>query len=212
MRIHLSILKRFIRAEILLYRKISVPNVNRSSVKMSSAVPPSQSAVTKKQECQKVYQYYANKFPKVPQISIQDVLQKRREKSEIVMIDSRTEEEQQVSIIPGAITIQEFDFQKESYKTATVACYCTVGYRSGACAQKLREQGFDAYNLEGSILGWVQDGQQVVDKEGGQEVKKIHVFANFWAYQPDDYEGVTFKYPILVGIQLMLGMLNPFKR
>ena len=35
-------------------------------------------------------------------------------------------------------------------------CYCTVGYRSACYVKELLDEGFDAYNLEHSILGWVR--------------------------------------------------------
>jgi rhodanese-related sulfurtransferase len=34
-------------------------------------------------------------------------------------------------------------------------CYCTIGMRSGQFAKELCERGFNASNLEHSILGWV---------------------------------------------------------
>lgn len=40
-----------------------------------------------------------------------------------------------------------------------MVAYCTVGYRSSQLARKLAGEGFQAANLEGSILAWVRLGQ-----------------------------------------------------
>lgn len=63
----------------------------------------------------------------------------------------------QVSMIPGSITVDEFEKQKGELKNKTVVCYCTVGYRSSAHAAKLKAQGYDAKNLEGGIVRWVSE-------------------------------------------------------
>ena len=64
----------------------------------------------------------------------------------------------EVSRIPGSLTTAQFEAQKAELLAAgkkEVVAYCTIGYRSSAYAAKLREQGFDAKNLEGSIVRWV---------------------------------------------------------
>ena len=66
----------------------------------------------------------------------------------------------EVSRIPSSLTAAQFEARKTELlavgKTEVVV-YCTVGYRSSAYAAKLREQGFDAKNLEGSIVRWVSE-------------------------------------------------------
>ncbi len=60
----------------------------------------------------------------------------------------------EVSRIPGSLTTAQFEAHKAELLAAgkkEVVVYCTIGYRSSSYAAKLREQGFDAKNLEGSI-------------------------------------------------------------
>lgn len=56
------------------------------------------------------------------------------------------------------MTVEEFETmcsqEKLDRDQKVVAC-CTIGYRSSQYARKLRHEGFNAYNLEGGILGWV---------------------------------------------------------
>lgn len=68
----------------------------------------------------------------------------------------------QVSTLPGPLRSQEGFEQERAALTGglgcpyeQVVCYCTAGYRSGLYAADLRQHGVPAFNLEGSILGWV---------------------------------------------------------
>ncbi len=62
----------------------------------------------------------------------------------------------QVSVLPGpTVSKAEFNAHRERYAGRRVVCYCTAGLRSGLLASQLRSQGWDAYNLHGSILAWV---------------------------------------------------------
>ncbi|GJP86778.1 hypothetical protein CLOP_g16759 [Closterium sp. NIES-67] len=75
---------------------------------------------------------------------------------QVVVVDTRTEEETAVSMIPGG-TLKQRDFERqiEKFNDHRVVCYCTIGYRSGNYARMLRSQHqMDAYNLKGSILSW----------------------------------------------------------
>ncbi|EFN53224.1 hypothetical protein CHLNCDRAFT_13814, partial [Chlorella variabilis] len=101
-----------------------------------------------------------------------------------VVLDVRKPEEVQVSMIPGSITVDEFEKQKGELKNKTVVCYCTVGYRSSAHAAKLKAQGYDAKNLEGGIVRWAQKRYPLIARSSGEETKRIHVYGKDWALQP----------------------------
>lgn len=106
---------------------------------------------------------------------------------DLVIVDARSREEMAVSKIPGAISIGEYRGHGEQYEDKEVAVYCTIGRRSGALAEELRSQGVDAYNLDGSILGWVHDGKPLVDVDGN-EVSRVHVYGRTWDLAPTSYE------------------------
>lgn len=75
----------------------------------------------------------------------------------------------QVSVLRGAVCSDTFDTSAaavERLRGTKVVCYCTAGLRSARVARTLRQAGLDAYNLEGSILGWV-GGARVRDRPHG---------------------------------------------
>jgi hypothetical protein len=77
----------------------------------------------------------------------------------------------QVSILPGpTVSKAEFNAHRERYAGRRVVCYCTAGLRSGLLASQLRSQGWDAYNLHGSILAWV--GSRLRGATGAAERSK----------------------------------------
>lgn len=158
-------------------------------------------------------------FPQVPLISstqLKGLMDDPHRASSLCIVDTRTPEEVAVSIIPGSMTAEQYEAQREAQAGKTVVCYCTVGYRSSAYALKLKEKGVEAKNLEGGIVRWAQkrhslvtppssaDGSSSGSSPGGQETKRIHVFAKPWALQPDDYEAVMFKNPVLSGLRRVL--------
>ena len=79
-------------------------------------------------------------------------LQAKRENGHVVIVDCRNAEEQDVSMIPGAIRRQNLDVESTLKQGAPVVCYCTVGYRSALEAKSLGEKAMDAYNLRGVTL------------------------------------------------------------
>lgn len=147
-------------------------------------------------------------FPQVPLMScsaLKGLLDDPRRAADVTVVDVRLPEEVEVSRIPGSLTTAQFEAQKAELLAAgkkEVVAYCTIGYRSSAYAAKLREQGFDAKNLEGSIVRWAQKRYPLVAGGGSgdsaeQETKRVHVYGKQWALQPEDYEAVMFKHPFL---------------
>ena len=135
-------------------------------------------------EVEEMFQKEAAKFD-VPVISIADA----KTASDVVIVDVRPPNEREISMIPGAVSSEEYESNPEEYGDKRVATYCTIGYRSGQYAELLREKGVDALNLEGSILGWVHAGEPVVD-ENGEPIKRIHVYGDRWDLAPRTYETV----------------------
>lgn len=107
----------------------------------------------------------------------------------VVFVDVRTPEEQRVSMIPGAVTDAHFVENVEKYKDDIIIGYCTISYRSGKLARKLREErGITMYNLRGGLLAWTHDGGKVVDQKG--ETKRIHVYGRKWNLSPTGFQAV----------------------
>lgn len=141
-----------------------------------------------KSEIRRLYDSYRVEFPQVKSVTA-DALVELRAKEEVVLVDVREPNERAVSIIPGAITREQFESQKSAFGDRPVVAYCTIGYRSGKFVEELNKQGIPALNLEGSILAWVNAGQPVVDPQGAP-TKRVHTYGPQWALLPEGYEAV----------------------
>lgn len=151
------------------------------------ARPPADDA-GKRARIAELYRGYREKFPDVPGISPQE-LSGRLDDPDLVLVDVREPEERAVSTLPGAISREELAERSDELAGRRIVTYCTLGYRSGLVAESLREQGWDATNLEGSILGWTHAGGDLVDAEG-QPTRRVHVYSKRWDLAADGYEPV----------------------
>ena len=141
----------------------------------------------KRQKVTDMYNGYKKQFPAVHDISAQKVMTLMAE-GNVVFIDIREPREQQVSMLPGAITENEFIKDPAKYKDAVKIAYCTISYRSGKFAQRLQTKGIPVYNLKGGILAWVHNGGKIYDRSG--ENHRIHVYGREWNLAPNSYEAV----------------------
>lgn len=134
------------------------------------------------------------------------------EPGQYVLIDVRPEAERAVSIIPGALTIEEFEsrylqqsqdqagtnpepvggnYQPPSIQQTSPipVAYCTAGFRSGQYAKRLNRQGHVCLNLKGGLLSWCEQGLPLCKPEGESTVD-VHVYAKIWNLVPAPYRGV----------------------
>ncbi len=109
-----------------------------------------------------------------------------------VLVDVREPQERAVSMLPGAISKETFDQQRradpEAFRGRTIVPYCTIGARSGRVTQQLVDEGWDARNLKGSVLGWTFTGQPLVSEDG--PTKTVHTYNEKWALTAEGYEAV----------------------
>ncbi len=148
-----------------------------------------QSTAAKKELVYKMYADYKKDFPGVKDIAFRDAMALAQDQR-AVFVDTRTQPEQAVSMLPGAVTREFFLENPGRFKDRTVVAYCTISYRSGKFAEEMARMGVTVYNLEGGLLAWVLEGGKVFDKHG--ESKRIHVYGDQWDYAPPDYEAVRF--------------------
>jgi len=141
----------------------------------------------KRQKVESLYNGYHAKFPEVLDVTPQQAMRLIADQKS-VFIDLREPQEQQVSMLPGAIDEKEFMRDFKSYEDYVKIAYCTISYRSGKFAQKLQKEGIPVYNLKGGILAWVHDGGKVYDQIG--ETRRIHVYDSEWNLLPARYEAV----------------------
>ena len=108
----------------------------------------------------------------------------------MLLVDVRSQKEIDVSMIPGAVTREEFERNAQRYvEEYRIVPYCTVGARSKAYTKELRERGIDAVNFEGSIIGWAEAELPLVTRDG-EPTRRVHTWSS--AFQvPESYEQVT---------------------
>ncbi|XP_029195200.2 uncharacterized protein LOC114960880 [Acropora millepora] len=157
-------------------------------------------------------------FPDVSNISTDKLLRlMNTEDSEVILLDVRSEEEFKVSHLSKALLVnpETGDMEElmklitEKGETAeepiTVVCYCSVGYRSSALAQKLHNElekhgnqelksKLVILNLEGSIFKWANEGKELEDHKGARTLF-VHPYNMVWgrllnselrSYEPRD--------------------------
>lgn len=153
------------------------------------AAPPPGTDRAKLGEIEGQYAGYKQEFADVPEYDAETLVEMAPVAELPVFVDVREPEEQAVSMIPGAMTQEEFEAHKEEYKDREIITYCTIGYRSGLYAAQLRKEGFNAGNLKGSVLSWAHAGGEFWDAEGNP-TKRVHVYGEEWNLLPEDYEAV----------------------
>lgn len=149
------------------------------------------SDVQKKEIVYKMYREYKKEFQDVIDIMPREAMGLFAQ-DKIVFVDTRGEKEMRISMLPKAISKDEFLQDPDKYKGKKIVGYCTISYRSGLLAKKLAEKDITLYNLAGGILAWTLEGGKVYDEKG--ETKRIHVYNEKWNYPPDGYEPVQFGF------------------
>ena len=103
----------------------------------------------------------------VPVLSVEELQTKRN----IILLDTRTKAEYDVSHIDNAIWVGEKDWDLKSFekfnKEQTVVVYCSIGYRSEKLVKKLLRLDFEkTFNLYGGVFDWVNKGYPVENNRG----------------------------------------------
>jgi rhodanese-related sulfurtransferase len=136
----------------------------------------------------RVHALYAEVAGKLSDVPVKTASELMQQRSQSIIVDVRPAAERTVSMLPGAIT--EVEFQSNYARTKQpVVVYCTIGYRSGLAARKLRASGLQAFNLQGGILAWIAEGGTISDPKG-RTTRRVHVYGKSWAVVPKDYEAV----------------------
>ncbi|MGD9002689.1 MAG: rhodanese-like domain-containing protein [Anaerolineae bacterium] len=124
----------------------------------------------------------------VPWLSPAEFLERSREERWTI-VDVRTAPERAVSIIPGAVSKEEFEARLDEHAKSKVLVYCTAGCRSGAYAEALRQRGVNAFNLRGGVLAWALNGGSFATFDG-KSTRQVHVHGERWDVLPPGYEAV----------------------
>jgi rhodanese-related sulfurtransferase len=152
---------------------------------LSSCIEPKE-ATNKSQIVSSMGLSVAKQFPNVKHISIEELDKLSLE--DYILVDVRSKNELNVSMIPNAITKKNFEENIDQYKNKLIITYCTIGYRSSKYSKSIQGRGLKVYNLQESILGWAMRERPLINK--GQETKKVHVYSDAWNFLPKGFTGV----------------------
>ncbi|MDH5250756.1 MAG: rhodanese-like domain-containing protein [Cyclobacteriaceae bacterium] len=121
----------------------------------------------------------------VPLIHAQELSKNMTENKEIVLLDTRSAEEYEISHLQNAHFVDYDTFSAKAVeqfdRDAKIIVYCAVGYRSERIGEKLLEMGFkDVKNLYGGIFEWVNEGHTIVNKSG-MVTDSVHTYNMVWS-------------------------------
>ncbi len=144
----------------------------------------------RKQNIEKMIQDFEKKIF-VPTIEVKDIFKISRHdiKKDYIIVDVREDFEQEVSVIPGAISKKEFEKNISKYKNKKIIPYCTIGYRSAKYTEELISKKINAKNMRGSILLWMHEGGKLVDTNG-KSTENVHVYGEKWDLAPKKYKSL----------------------
>ncbi len=177
----------------------------------------------RREQCQNQARTCQSKFP-VLALTSREWLQQQQQQQHgsWIMVDVRTNPERNVSMIRGAITLEEFNRDFLSVpKNAKIAFYCTIGYRSGIhatqCLRRYRDE------LDGRVFnldGMVAFSQAVVDQtytnqsddpwliepQTGEPASSVHTFGSLWNFVDTEvYSAISYSPPMIVIRMLQVG-------
>ncbi len=131
---------------------------------------------------EKIQSLYRNT---VPVIHSDEVLKRKQENENLIILDTRSIREFAVSHIQGAQFIDYDSFSPEDVaalpKDSEIIVYCSIGYRSERIGEKLIGQGYeDVKNLYGGIFAWKNTDHDVIN-ESGSVTDSVHTYNRKWS-------------------------------
>ena len=95
----------------------------------------------KRARIEELYESYRGGFPDAPEITVEALVRELAGPEPPVLVDVRSDDEREVSTLPGAISQKEFEKDPDRFAGREVVTYCTIGYRSGRYTEKLVAEG-----------------------------------------------------------------------
>ena len=111
-------------------------------------------------------------------------------KSQSYVLDTREQDEYDISHIPNAHQVSYDDFDIEPYlslpRDTTIVVYCSIGYRSEKVGEKLQRAGFtNVFNLYGSLFEWANQDYPL-ENAAGATTNEVHTYNKKWSQWVDD--------------------------
>jgi rhodanese-related sulfurtransferase len=120
----------------------------------------------------------------VPLIPVAEAARLHAGHQQVLFLDTREQEEYQVSHIKNAVWVGYRDFSLQRVagipKQTPLVVYCSVGYRSERVGEKLLQAGFTrVHNVYGSLFEWVNQGYPVFTDQT-KETTRVHAYSRSW--------------------------------
>ncbi|KAL9649578.1 hypothetical protein ABK040_003255 [Willaertia magna] len=143
--------------------------------------------------------YFKRKFPFNDNITTDELdekLKNSKTSSSCIILDTRTENEFNVSHLPNAIHINNWKDKEEIKKIVESKqdvdkcfyCYCSAGYRGNRVVELIDKEyntelnkNVCVKNIEGGIFSWANAGKEMVDKNN-QKTIYCHPFSKNFQY------------------------------
>jgi rhodanese-related sulfurtransferase len=142
----------------------------------------------KRARIDELYESYRSDFPDASEMTVETLVGKLAGAEPPVLVDVRSDDEREVSTLPGAISKKEFEKNPDRFAGREVVAYCTIGFRSGKYTEELIKKGWNAHNLRGSIVSWTHVGGEL--EQGGSATRRVHVYGKPWNLVAEGYEAV----------------------
>ncbi|MEZ5492515.1 MAG: rhodanese-like domain-containing protein [Gammaproteobacteria bacterium] len=124
----------------------------------------------------------ASRFPAVESLTVAELYRRHQQGGNLPpIIDVRADEEFQVSHLVNAFHLESAEQIAARFPDleAELILYCSVGYRSAAVADALRELGYTRIvNLRHSLFEWANQGLPLVNAQGPTPM--AHPFNRRW--------------------------------
>ncbi|MGX1023734.1 rhodanese-like domain-containing protein [Psychroflexus sp. MBR-150] len=101
----------------------------------------------------------------------------------IILLDTRTKAEYEVSHLKNAIWVGYDNFEKKNVKhldkNTKIIVYCSIGVRSEQIGERLKAMDFNNIrNLHGGIFEWVNRGYPIY--KNNLQTQNVHPYDEFW--------------------------------
>jgi rhodanese-related sulfurtransferase len=119
----------------------------------------------------------------IPYISIEQLKADLVNNEKLILLDTRSKEEYEVSHLKDAQWIGYKEFEelkvKNIDKNSKIVVYCSVGVRSEKIGEKLKSLGFENIkNLYGGVFEWVNNGYTIYVNQ--EPTENIHTYNKRW--------------------------------
>ncbi|RTQ52392.1 rhodanese-like domain-containing protein [Hymenobacter gummosus] len=119
----------------------------------------------------------------VPTLSAAELARLRQRQPALILLDTRSAAEYQVSHLPGARFIDYDAFTaaavRDLPREQPVVVYCSVGVRSERIGEQLKALGFrDVRNLYGGLFQWSNEARPLIDAHG--PTQRVHPYSALW--------------------------------